>query len=1047
MTSMTTPRTALVCSVSLLLGAVASAAPAQGPRPHLLRDVERTGIGTVNPGSAATPLGVTPGTGRVQDTMWYRAETTDTGAELYRQDGPTAPVLPVLPELTPGPQPSDPVLMDPGPPPVFAGFSPATGTELWRLDGQGRLQLVTPEAVAGGLGAKYSRPVAMGGASYCVRIDDDHNARVELVRVAGGTVTVIASLPYSSAHGRPIEVDLTRDAGGLLHVALTLYDFDLDERIGLHYVSDCTEVGTRALAERWERLEFGQVASSHFAGDDGNGAGNELWRFGANASTLVRDLNPNGDADPREFSLLGNFTYFVATDGPTGDELWRSDGTAAGTSRVADLKPGTAGSAPSYLTVFAGKLWFAADDGTHGCELFAYDPGSNTVTLQLDVRPGAQGADPRSLTTGLGFLWFTADDGARGRELWRSDGTPGGTALVVDLFPGPGSAEPAITSSGFFGSQLMLRANDGVTGDELHRTDGTAAGTARVADLSPAVQRTEGADPRDFFDAGWDTIFVATERFAGGTELYRMTFNGDGPNAARIKDIRPGSSSSEPRDFVSLPDGRVLFTANGPGGREVWVTDGTEAGTVRVKDIRPGSQGSEPYGLRWIPGLRAVLFAADDGVHGVEPWVSDGTDAGTVLLADINPGAVGSDAALFTVRRDGAVFFRAEDGTNGSEPWLLAHGSRTPTLLADLQPTGSSFPTGFAFVDDGQGRETASFFASTTAFSSALCRSDGTTAGTTQVRSFRSVLPSSGVVGFVDARVYFVAESGVEGLTLWKSDLTAGGTVPVPGLPFGSIPQELTPLVESFQAGTSKLCFSANTALGRELCTMGPHPAHGLVVHDLNPGTASSNPRNLSLRHGVFPELSFAADGGDGTGHEPWVSFGGRPRPERVADLNRTPGVGSEPSRLTPTAYGWILSADDGIHGREVFVFSALAGVVLRVNAPCGDAQATLDATPPRLGSDLTLMGRAAPGSSLHILFLNVPAPGVNHNLLGCGFSFDLLTSLFLPAPIAAPEWSMVLRLPGDPSLAGQQFMFRLGSVRVTDGAFNFSNGLRIVPR
>ena len=38
-----------------------------------------------------------------------------------------------------------------------------------------------------------------------------------------------------------------------------------------------------------------------------------------------------------------------------------------------------------------------------------------------------------------------------------------------------------------------------------------------------------------------------------------------------------------------------------------------------------------------------MLFVADSGSTGRELWITDGTTAGTRLLKDINPGATGSN--------------------------------------------------------------------------------------------------------------------------------------------------------------------------------------------------------------------------------------------------------------------------------------------------------------------------------------------------------------------------------------------------------------------
>ena len=59
--------------------------------------------------------------------------------------------------------------------------------------------------------------------------------------------------------------------------------------------------------------------------------------------------------------------------GPTSwypHELWRSDGTAAGTKLVEDINPGSGDSSPLSLTNVGGTLFFAASDGMNGYELW-----------------------------------------------------------------------------------------------------------------------------------------------------------------------------------------------------------------------------------------------------------------------------------------------------------------------------------------------------------------------------------------------------------------------------------------------------------------------------------------------------------------------------------------------------------------------------------------------------------------------------------------------------------------------------------------------------
>jgi ELWxxDGT repeat protein len=66
--------------------------------------------------------------------------------------------------------------------------------------------------------------------------------------------------------------------------------------------------------------------------------------------------------------------YFTMSCADTGVELWKSDGTEAGTQIVRDIIPGPDSSSPDFLTVLNDRLFFAADDGNHGRELWVVAP-------------------------------------------------------------------------------------------------------------------------------------------------------------------------------------------------------------------------------------------------------------------------------------------------------------------------------------------------------------------------------------------------------------------------------------------------------------------------------------------------------------------------------------------------------------------------------------------------------------------------------------------------------------------------------------------------
>src|SRR6185295_3573578 len=101
-----------------------------------------------------------------------------------------------------------------------------------------------------------------------------------------------------------------------------------------------------------------------------------------------------------------------------GQELWRSDGTAAGTVMLKDIKPGSASSNAGNLINVNGTLFFTADDGVHGNELWKSDGTVSGTTLVKDINSvplfwtdGTYGSELLELTNVNGTLFFYEYDG------------------------------------------------------------------------------------------------------------------------------------------------------------------------------------------------------------------------------------------------------------------------------------------------------------------------------------------------------------------------------------------------------------------------------------------------------------------------------------------------------------------------------------------------------------------------------------------------------------------------------------------------------------
>jgi ELWxxDGT repeat protein len=186
--------------------------------------------------------------------------------------------------------------------------------------------------------------------------------------------------------------------------------------------------------------------------------------------------------------------YFVANDGVSGRQVWRSDGTDAGTIRVSNVGAG----GPTKLTAFGDRLLFTTVSGD---DLWLTDGTlAGTALLRSGLSVGA-------IVDSGTLAFFDAQTAAEGRELWKTDGTAAGT-VMVDPCPGP---------CALFASQAVLGSLPGIAlfqfaEEDLWRSDGTPAGTFSIATFPSRIA--------SFTRIGTSAYFAASTPFTG-SELWR----------------------------------------------------------------------------------------------------------------------------------------------------------------------------------------------------------------------------------------------------------------------------------------------------------------------------------------------------------------------------------------------------------------------------------------------------------------------------------------------------------------------------------------------
>lgn len=675
--------------------------------------------------------------------------------------------------------------------------------------------------------------------------------------------------------------------------------------------SDGTSAGTQLVADIWPGTNSSNPTDLMTLGNrvifsaTGQATGTELYvTDGTPGGTLLlADIAPGSASSNPEiatYGVAGNQLYFSASNPATGRELYVTDGTPAGTTLVVDALPGPLGSDPIPLGAINGQLIVSATVQS-GAEPYVLIGSSLTLLKDINTASPDASSNPTDALVIGNKLYFTCE--IQGSEislnigLWCTDGTPAGTQHVFYYYSDQPAALTPIDSNRF-----LFSGRSQAAGGEVFISDGTTAGTHVFANLNPEFSSQSGY-PVDItvingseliFSTGppphnqgsgltlwskatgavdligdwsvhYDSVFFKPQRrfsplwVAGQQSVffvaefpdpYLALMDTDGTKAGTVVVSDFGKTATDIYVLGAVNGQLFLNVGDAVHGTELWISDGTEAGTALLKDIAPGPVGSSiDDAVSWNGEL---YFAASDGVSGLELWKSDGTTAGTVQVAEINP--TGSSELVELVALKDRLFFLATDGVHGLEPWGSDGTAAGTVMVADVKPgPTSSLAQNITFAGD------KAFFFATPNLNllipdkSDLWESDGTVAGTQMVANLHMATGELIDTVWFKGNLLFTLHDSF-GKELWKYDGSWAGLLADISPGHSSEPRQ-------FVVCGDLVYFSAKgPQINRELYVTDGTTAGTSLVVDINPGIWGSGVWETVLAGGDLFFRAAAAD-------------------------------------------------------------------------------------------------------------------------------------------------------------------------------------------
>ncbi|GMU04158.1 hypothetical protein [Corallococcus caeni] len=405
--------------------------------------------------------------------------------------------------------------------------------------------------------------------------------------------------------------------------------------------------------------------------------GSVLWRSdGTEAGTVQVNVfpGPPGVYQPTNLVAVGNRLFFQTRTPETGMELWISDGTEGGTRLVKDITPGAADSVLEPAYELNGRLvffrWVPVSANESRPELWRSD-GTSAGTLRVRNFRDYTGLSYYKLKVGNALLFFFSEE--TGTTMWRTDGTLAGTTSVKRLDAG----FTYVRNVSRPGETPLFILDDGPD-HEVWKTNGTAEGTVRLDSFGRPVNLLGALGPYVYLTS---VDSPETKRL----RIDRLSLSGGGKtHITTLPNPYASDEYAYPAVRTAVVSGgdiyfSLVIQSDAPVARAVslWATNGTAAGTRELFDNR-----YVEYGYRYplfATGTGLVLFGGTPDEAGPAfPYFTRGSVATQGRLADV------TSPDSFT-RVGSRVFFTAYDATNERELWSVPATFSCPPGLTEAR--------------------------------------------------------------------------------------------------------------------------------------------------------------------------------------------------------------------------------------------------------------------------------------------------------------------------------------------------------------------------